>query len=163
MKFWSKHWKSSKKPGKQRKYVYHAPIHVRHKFLSAHLSKELREKYKKRAFPVRKGDEVQIMRGKFKKKTGKISRVDLNKIKIYIDGITRKKVEGTEIQVPIHPSNLKIINLNLEDKKRINALTRTVKKEEKNVETSEKVVSSKVLEGANKIKKMGSVTKTRSS
>jgi len=163
MKFWSKHWKSSKKPRKQRKYVYHAPLHIRHKFLSAHLSKELREKYKKRSFPVRKGDEVQIMRGKFKKKTGKISRTDTNKIKVYIDGVTRKKVDGSEIQVPIHPSNLKIINLNLEDKKRIKALTRTVKKEEKYVKTSEKAVSSKVLESANKKNKMDSDTKTRSS
>jgi large subunit ribosomal protein L24 len=163
MKFWSKHWKSSKKPGKQRKYVYNAPIHVRHKFLSAHLSKDLRVKYKKRSFSVRKGDEVQVMRGKFKKKTGKISRVDLNKIKVYIDGMTRKKVDGTEIQVPIHPSNLRIINLTLEDKKRINALTRVVNKEEKNVKTSEKVVSSKVLENADKSKKMGSFTKTGSS
>jgi len=163
MKFWSKHWKSSKKPRKQRKYVYHAPLHVRHKFLSAHLSKELREKYRKRAFSVRKGDEVQVMKGKFKKKTGKISRVDLNKIKVYIDGITRKKVDGSEVQVPIHPSNLKIINLNLEDKKRIKALTRTVKKEEKHEKTPEKTVSSKVLESASKKKKMGSVTKTRPS
>jgi len=163
MKFWSKHWKSSKKSRKQRKYVYNAPLHVRHKFLSAHLSKELREKYKKRSFPVRKGDEIQVMRGKFKKKTGKISRVDTNKIKVYIDGITRKKVDGTDIQVPIHPSNLKIINLNLEDKKRIKALTRTVNKEEKHVKTSEKAVSSKVLENASKKKKMGSDTKTRSS
>jgi large subunit ribosomal protein L24 len=162
MKFWSKHWKSSKKPRKQRKYVYNAPLHVRHKFFSAHLSKELREKYKKRSFPVRKGDEVQVMRGKFKKKTGKISRVDTNKIKVYIDGMTRKKVDGSEIQVPIHPSNLKIINLNLEDKKRIKALTRTVKKEEKHEKTPEKAGSSKVLEDTGKKKKMGSQTKTRS-
>ena len=162
MKFWSKHWKSSKKPRKQRKYVYHAPQHVRHKFLSAHLSKELREKYKKRGFPVRKGDEVQVMKGKFKKKTGKISRVDTNKIKVYIDGITRKKVDGTEVQVPIHPSNLKIINLNIEDKKRIKALTRSVKREEKHA-TYEKTVNSKVLESTSKTKEMGSKTKTRSS
>lgn len=151
MKFWSKHWKSSKKPRKQRKYVYHAPLHVRHKFLSAHLSKELREKYKKRSFPARKGDEVQIMKGKYKKKTGKITRVNTSKIKVYIDGITRKKVDGSEVQVPIHPSNLKIVNLNLEDKKRIKALTRTVKKEEKHV-AHEKAVSSKVLESAKKTK-----------
>ena len=163
MKFWSKHWKSSKKPRKQRKYVYHAPLHVRHKFLSSHLSKELREKYKKRSFSVRKGDEVQVMKGKFKKKTGKISRVDTKKIKVYIDGMTRKKVDGTEIQVPIHPSNLKIINLNLEDKERIKALSRSVKKEEKHEKTPEKAVSSKVLESANKEKKMGSGTKARSS
>lgn len=163
MKFWSKHWKSSKQPRKQRKYVYHAPLHIRHKFLSAHLSKELREKYKRRSFPVRKGDEIEIMKGKFKKKTGKISRVDLNKIKVYIDGITRKKVDGSEVQVPIHPSNLKIINLNLEDAKRLKSLNRSMKKEEKHVKTPKKAPSTKVLESAKKGKSLGSESKTRSS
>ena len=163
MKFWSKHWKSSKKPRKQRKYLYHAPLHVRHKFLSAHLSKELREKYNRRSFPVRKGDEVEIMKGKFKKKTGKVSRVDLNKIKVYIEGITMKKVDGSEVQVPIHPSNLKVINLNLDDKKRLKALTRTVKKEEIHAKASEKIMGTKVLEATEKGKKMGSESKTRSS
>jgi large subunit ribosomal protein L24 len=161
MKFWSKHWKSSKQPRKQRKYVYHAPFHIRHKFLSAHLSKELREKYKKRSLPVRKGDEVEVMKGKFKKKTGKISRVDMSEIKVYIDGITRKKVDGSEIPVPIHPSKLKIINLNLDDKKRLEVLNRVLKTEEKHGKT-EKTVSTKVLEGAKKESKMDSHTKTRS-
>ena len=163
MKFWSKKWKSSKQPRKQRKYVYHAPLHIRHKFLSTHLSKELRKKYNRRSFPVRNGDEVEIMKGKFKKKAGKISRVDSNKIKVYIEGITRKKVDGSEVQVPIHPSNLKIINLNLDDKKRLKALTRTVKKEEKHAKTSEKTKGTKVLEGTKKEKKMGSESKARSS
>jgi len=162
MKLWSKHWKSSKQPKKQRKYVYNAPLHVRHKLISVHLSKELREKYNKRSFPVRKEDEVEIMKGEFKKKTGKVSRVDLKKIKVYIDGITRKKVDGSEVQVPIHPSNLKIINLNLDDKKRLNALTRSVKKEERYVKTPKKATSSKVLASAKERKNLGSESKTRS-
>jgi len=162
MKFWSKKWKSSKKPRKQRKYVYHAPLHVRHKFLSAHLSKELKEKYNRRSFPVRKGDEVEVMNGKFKKKTGKVSRVNPIKLKVYIDGITRKKVDGSEIQVPFHPSKLKIINLNLEDKKRLEALIRTTKKEEKHGKTEE-AHGTRVLEGAKEEKKMGSEPKTGSS
>jgi len=161
MKFWSKHWKSSKQPRKQRKYIYNAPFHIKYKFLSAHLSKELREKYKKRSFPVRKGDEVQIMQGQFKKKIGKISKVDMKKTKVFINGITRKKVDGTEIPVPIHPSKLKIINLNLDDKKRIKALNRVLNKEEKHGKT-EKTVSTKVLEGAKEKDKMGSKSKTRS-
>ena len=161
MKFWSKHWKSSKQPRKQRKYIYNAPLHVRHKFLSAHLSKELREKYKKRSFTVRKGDEVQVMKGKFKKKTGKIGRVDMKKTKVYIDGITRKKVDGSEIPVSFHPSKLKIINLNLDDKKRLEALTRVLKMEEKHGKT-EKTVGTKVLEGVKEKNKMDSKSKTGS-
>ncbi|MCW1309534.1 MAG: 60S ribosomal protein L26, partial [Candidatus Nanoarchaeia archaeon] len=38
MKYWSKKWKSSKKPSKQRKYRYNAPLHIRRKFLSVNLS-----------------------------------------------------------------------------------------------------------------------------
>ena len=130
-KEWSRYWKSSKQPRKQRKYVYNAPLHVRRKFVSAHLSEELRKKYGRRSFPVRKGDEVEVMRGEFKGKRGKVSKVDLKKLKVYIEGITRKKVDGTEVQVPFNASNLKIIDLNLEDKERVKALTKGKEKEKK--------------------------------
>lgn len=124
MKKFSTKWKASKKAKKQRKYRYNAPLHLRHKFVSAHLSKELRDKYKRRAFPIRKGDEIEVMRGKFKGMRGKVARVDLKNIKIYVNGITRKKVDGSEIMVAIDPSNLKIVELNLDDKKRLEAITR---------------------------------------
>jgi large subunit ribosomal protein L24 len=91
------------------------------------LSKELKEKYKTRSLPLRKGDEVEIMRGEFKKKRGKISRIDTKKYKVYIEGITRKRTDGTERQAPIHPSNLRIINLNLEDKRRVKIIERKMK------------------------------------
>ncbi len=96
--------------------------------MSAHLSKELREKYKRRSLPVRKGDEVEIMRGEFKKKRGKVLRVDLKKYKVYVEGITRKRTDGTERLVPIHPSNLMIVNLNLQDKRRVKILERKSEK-----------------------------------
>lgn len=96
--------------------------------LAAHFSKELREKYKRRSLPLRKGDEVEIMRGSFKKKKGKISKVDLKKYKVYVEGATRKRTTGVDVQVPFHSSNLKIINLNLEDKRRIKVLERKTKK-----------------------------------
>lgn len=114
----------SKKPRKQRKFLYTAPLHIRRKFMAAHLSKELRDKYKRRSLPVRKGDEVKIMRGEFAGKTGKVSRVDLRKYKVYVEGITRKRTVGTTVQVPIHPSNLLLINLNLDDKRRVKILQR---------------------------------------
>ncbi|MEM5799442.1 MAG: 50S ribosomal protein L24 [Candidatus Aenigmatarchaeota archaeon] len=117
MKKWSPKWKSSKNPKKQRKYRYNSPSHVKKKFLSVHLSKELRKRYGKRAIPVRKGDEVIVLRGKYKKMSGKVSKVDVKNCKVYIEGITRKKVAGTEILVKFEPSNLMITNL-YEDKKR---------------------------------------------
>jgi len=152
MKFWSKFWQSSKQPRKQRKYLYNAPIHIKKKFLSANLSKELREKYNRRSFPLRKGDEVKVMRGEFKGKTGKVNRINLKESKVYIDGITRKKVDGSDISVPIHPSNLKIVDLNLSDKKRLESLNKTSRSEKNDKKASKKTVSTKFLESKKKRK-----------
>ncbi len=118
MKKWSPKWKSSKNPKKQRKYRYNAPLHIKRKFLSVHLSKELRKKYGKRSITVRKGDEVVVLRGKYKKMSGRVSKVDVKTCKVFIEGITRKKVAGTEIPVKFEPSNLMITNI-YEDKKRL--------------------------------------------
>jgi large subunit ribosomal protein L24 len=118
----------SKQPRKQRKAIYEAPLHKRQKLVSATLSKELRKQYNRRSLPVRTGDEVKIMRGEFKGKTGKVVKVDLKKLRIYIEGVTRKKSTGEEVKVPIHPSNVMIIKLNLEDKKRQKILERSLAK-----------------------------------
>jgi large subunit ribosomal protein L24 len=120
----SKNWKRSKQPRKQRKYRYNAPLHIKTKFMSAHLSKELRQKYNKRSFSIRKGDKVQVMRGQFKKKTGKIERIDVKKSRAYITGIELIKKDGTKTLYPINPSNLMVLELNLDDKKRSEALKR---------------------------------------
>jgi large subunit ribosomal protein L24 len=117
----------SKKARKQRKFLHHAPLHLRRKMISAHLSKELREKYKTRSIPLRRGDEVEIMRGEFKGKRGKIVKVDLKKYRIYVEGIMRKRSVGTQALVPIHPSKVRVINLNLEDKRRVKILERRKK------------------------------------
>ncbi|MEM1535155.1 MAG: 50S ribosomal protein L24 [Candidatus Pacearchaeota archaeon] len=124
---WSAHWKASKKPGKQRKYRYNAPLHIRHKLISANLSKELRKKYQRRSFPLRKGDIVKIMRGKFKGKQAKVERVDLKNLKVYLEGIAQIKQSGVKTPLPFDPSNLQIIELDLSDKKRVSALERKIK------------------------------------
>jgi large subunit ribosomal protein L24 len=118
----------SSQPRKKRKFLYTAPLHVRRKLLSAHLSKELRAKYKTRSFPLRKGDEIEIMRGKFKKKKGKISSVNYKKYRIYVEGVTRKRTAGTEVQVAIHPSKVRLVNIDLSDKKRLKSMERKMKK-----------------------------------
>lgn len=48
---------------KQRKAHFAAPSHIRYRLMSAHLSKDLRKRYGVRAMPVRKDDEVMIVRG----------------------------------------------------------------------------------------------------
>ena len=71
-KEFSTSWIGSKQPRKQRKYRHNAPLHIKSKMMGSHLSKELRKKYGTRSVRIRKGDEVKIMIGKFKGKTGKI-------------------------------------------------------------------------------------------
>lgn len=117
-KKFSKSWVSSVQPRKQRKYRYNAPLHIRKKFMTALLDKSLRKKFGIKHIPIRKGDEVMVMRGKFKKTIGSVLSVDLKKLKIKIDNVKIKKVSGEEVHVPIDPSNVKIIKLYTEDKKR---------------------------------------------
>ena len=108
----------SKKPSKQRKAMFQAPLHIRRKFLTAPLSDELVEKYGIKRLPVRKGDKVRIMRGEFTGVEGKVIRVDLRKMRIYVEGVTRQRMDGTPVFVPIHPSKVMIIELDLSDQKR---------------------------------------------
>ena len=117
-KAFSRSWLRSKQARKQRKYRYNAPLHRRQKLVSAHLDKKLREEHKKRSLPLRKGDEIIVMRGEFRGKKGSVSRVDLKKLKIFMEELKRKKVSGQEVNVPIDPSNVKIVKLNMDDKMR---------------------------------------------
>ena len=118
MKKFSTKLKKSKQPRKQRRYQYNAPLHIKQKFVHAHLSKELRKKHNKRNVGLKKGDSVKILRGQFKGKTGKVDKIDLKKSKAIIIGVEMVKKDGSKVAYPITISNLIITELNLEDKKR---------------------------------------------
>jgi large subunit ribosomal protein L24 len=62
------------------------------------------------------------MRGDKKGVEGKVTRVDRSRYRLFVEGITREKVDGTAIQVPIHPSKVMITSLNLDDKRRRESL-----------------------------------------
>jgi len=133
----------SAKPGKQRKKLYNAPYHLRGKVMSAHISSELREKYGARSMPIRSGDTVRVLRGDYEGVEGKVVRVDRGKYRIFIEGITRQKADGTTIYVPIHPSKVEIIKLNLDDKFRREILERrSQNKEIKKAEAAVQAASS---------------------
>ncbi len=110
--------KSVKDPGKQRKKLFNAPAHIRHKHMAAPLSSELAASKGAKTLPVRKGDTVRILRGDNKGFEGKVSRVDLKAYRIYLEGLTHEKVDGTNIFLAVHPSKVQIRNLNLDDKYR---------------------------------------------
>ena len=107
--------KPVKDPRKQRKRVHNAPAHLRHKMMAAPLAPNLVSKGAK-TLPVRKGDTVRIVRGDHVGFEGKVSRVDLKRYRIFLEGLTREKVDGTNIFVPVHPSKVVIKNLKLDDK-----------------------------------------------
>ena len=80
----------SKQPRKQRKALYNAPAHARGKYLSASLSKDLREKLGTRSLPIRTGDKVSVVRGDFKGHEGEVLSVDYNSYKVTVEEVTFK-------------------------------------------------------------------------
>jgi len=149
----SKNWKGSKQPRKQRKYLFNVPLHLRKKLISVNLAKSLREKYGKRNIPLRKGDKVKVMRGKFKGKEGKVEKVLLGELKIYITGIEIKKKDGSKVNVPLRPSNLQIIELNTEERKRLKTEKKETKKKEEEKPSKKKTVKKTETKQEKKIKK----------
>ena len=137
---------SSSKPSKQRKALFNAPLHLRQKLLTAPLSHELREKYGIRRLPVRKGDVVRVMRGDWKGHEGKVVRVDLKKVRIYVEGVQRKKADQTPVYYPIHPSKVMIIKLDLSDRWRRKIIERKKKALIETVEVEEQVSQEKESE-----------------
>jgi len=139
----------TKDPSKQRKLLYNAPQHIRGKIMSAHLSEDLRESYGIRSLPVRSGDIVRILRGDYKDYEGRVTRVDREKYRIYVDGVAREKADGTTTPIPIHHSKVEIVRLNLEDdwRKRILERRRPQKEKEK---PSEKVSEKEKEESSEK-------------
>lgn len=153
--------KRVKNPRKQRKLHFNAPAHLRHKLMAAPLSKELISSKGVKTLPVRKGDTVRIMRGDHAGFEGKINRVDLKRYRIFVEGLTREKVDGTNIFVSVHPSKVMIRNLNLDDKWRKAIIEHKKqlapsKKEEK----VEKVVAKPAAKAA-KVKKEKPVAKPK--
>ena len=117
----------SKKPGKQRYYQHNTPKNEVHKLMSAHLTPELRERKGFRSLPVKVGDTVIIMRGSFKGKSGKVTRVNPTKKIVFVDKVYKRKTDNTEIPTPIHPSNLMISKYDEKDRKRLELINRRIK------------------------------------
>lgn len=140
----------SSNPRKQRKFLFNMPLHLKHKLVTVQLSKELREKFGIRNMPLRVGDKVKVVKGSYKGKTGKVSEIDLKRLFVKIEGITRKKADGTEIPVKFRPWNLIITDLDLKDEERRKIVQRRggkmVTQEEKSEVTEAKVAEEKVAE-----------------
>merc|ERR1711976_758456 len=103
---------------KSRKAHFTAPSSVRRKIMSAHLNKELIQKYHVKSMPIRKDDEVIVVRGINKGREGKVIQVYRKKYVIHIERVTREKSNGSTVNVGIHPSNVMITKLKLDKDRR---------------------------------------------
>jgi len=86
--------------------------------MSSSLSKELRNKYHTRTLPVRKDDEVRIVRGKYKGRDGKVTQVYRKKWVIHVDRVQRDKANGSSVPIGVHPSNVVITTIKLDKDRR---------------------------------------------
>ena len=108
--------------------------------MSAPLSKELREKHnvrinlpipsnfsntnhQVRSIPIRKDDEVLVVRGSNKGREGKVTSVYRLKYIIHIERVSKDKSSGQSVPIGVHPSKVVITKLKL-DKDRESILER---------------------------------------
>jgi len=111
---------------KSRKQHFGAPSSVRRIIMSAPLSKELREKHNVHSIPIRKDDEVTIVRGSNKGREGKVTSVYRLKYLIHVERVSREKSNGQAVPIGIHPSKVIVTKLKL-DKDREKILERSAK------------------------------------
>ncbi|GMM43493.1 ribosomal 60S subunit protein L26B [Pichia kluyveri] len=99
---------------KSRKAYFNAPSSVRRVLMSAPLSKELREEYGVKSMPIRKDDQVLIVRGSKKGQEGSISSVYRLKFAVQLEKLTKEKSNGASVPLNIHPSKVVITKLHLD-------------------------------------------------
>lgn len=132
----------SSKPSKQRKQLYNAPMHKQRKTLTAPLSDDLANQYGIARIPVRVGDVVKVMRGEFAGHEGKVIAIKLENGRIAVEGLTRKKADGSEVPVWVHASKVMITKLDLGDKSRKEAIERKAEARKKTLEALKGIASS---------------------
>jgi large subunit ribosomal protein L26e len=126
---------------KNRKAVFTAHSEARRKIMSANLSKELRNRHGVRSMPIRKDDEVLVVRGTYKKREGKVIQVFRKKYMVFVERVARDKVNGGQAPVGIPASNLVITKLKM-DKDRKAKLEAKSKGKEAKKAASDAVMSS---------------------
>lgn len=95
--------------------------------LTAMVSEEITKEYGIKRIEVKKGDTVKVMRGDNIGFEGKVAQVNTKTGRIAIEGLTRKKTDGTPVYIWIHASKVMITKLDLSDNKRKASIERKVK------------------------------------
>jgi len=117
---------------KTRKAHFTAPSNARRVIMSAPLAKDQRKKLGVRSLPIRKGDEVQVTRGHYKGKDGKVVKVYRKRYVIHIEKLTRERASQQAqqtVHIGIHPSKVVILKPEL-DKDRKDLIERKTRHKE---------------------------------
>ena len=104
------------KPSKQRRQAALATEKDLQRQMRGSLSDKLREKYGMRSVSIRKGDTVKILRGDFAGIEGKVIETDRRSQRVTVEGVTREKVSGEQIRVPVHTSKIMVTSLDMGDR-----------------------------------------------
>ncbi|ABW98079.1 rpl26 (nucleomorph) [Hemiselmis andersenii] len=103
---------------KNRKRYFLSSSQEKRKIMSSPLSKELKLKYFIKSIPIRKEDEILVVRGLHKGEIGKVVQCQRKIFKILIDKINRMKSNKTNVFIPISPSNVVITKLILNSERK---------------------------------------------
>jgi large subunit ribosomal protein L24 len=109
----------SSHPGKQRKFRYQAPLHIKGKFLRAPVNDEVTKEFGVKTLRVIEGDTVKVLRGDHAGTEGKVREVDVKHESVTVDGVSEVKADGKEVPRKVHASNLQITKLNTDDERRL--------------------------------------------
>jgi len=108
----------SSNPSKQRQETANAPLHERGTELHATLADDLREQYETRRTRVNVGDTVEVMRGDDAGTEAEVVDVDMTDATVRVEDVTIEMADGEEVPRPLDASNLRLVDLNLEDDRR---------------------------------------------
>jgi len=108
----------TRQPDKQRKQTETAPLHERQKQVHATLSDDLREEYGQRRVRVNAGDTVEVLRGDHAGEEAEVVDVDLRAATVTVEDVTVEKADGEEVPRPLDASNLRVVDLDLDDDRR---------------------------------------------
>lgn len=112
----------TRQPTKQRNQTERASLHERQSQVRATLADDLREEYDQRNVRVNAGDTVEVLRGDFAGEEGEVIRVDLREAVVHVEDVTQETADGEEVPRPLETSNLRVIDLDLEDERRVERL-----------------------------------------
>lgn len=108
----------TRQPSKQRTNQRRAPLHEKQTQVRATLSADLREKYEQRSVRVNAGDTVEVMRGDDAGEDGEVAAVHLRDATVDVEGVTVEAADGEEVPRPVDASNLRVVDLDLDDDRR---------------------------------------------